>query len=101
MLVPGGRIVLWLPLDDWRTQRGHQAPDRNHHLYAWTPLLLHNLLVEAGFEVLELRPVAYAFPPMLEKTIRVLPRAAFDLLARTVAVTRRRRQLMAVGRRPA
>jgi SAM-dependent methyltransferase len=47
-----GKLVLWLPLDDWRVQK-HERPDPNHHLYTWTPQLLHNLLVEAGFDVRE------------------------------------------------
>lgn len=95
ILRPSGRLVLWLPLDDWRAQRRPRA-DPNHHLYTWTPQLLANLLDEAGFAVAEAAVVAHAWPPATARLAR-LPRPAFDLLARSWAVLRRRRQLMAVA----
>lgn len=91
----GGRLVLWLPLDDWRSERAVRE-DPNHHLYAWTPLLLGNLLTEAGFEVRECRVVTHAWPPFTAK-LAGLPRPVFDLMARFWAFARRRRQLMAVA----
>ena len=99
VLKPGGRIVLWLPLDDWRTQR-QPGEDVNHHLYTWTPLLLRNLLDEAGFEVRECRVVTHAWPRFHQQLFRRLPRPAFDVLARMWAVLRRRRQVMALAERP-
>lgn len=98
VLRPGGKLVLWLPVDDWRGQR-RPRPDPNHHLYTWTPLLLANLLEEAGFEVEQCRVVTHAWPPFTAFLSR-LPRFLFDLLARAWAVLRRRRQVMAVARRP-
>ena len=98
VLKPGGRIVLWLPLDDWRTQR-RPGEDVNHHLYTWTPLLLQNLLDEAGFEVRECRVVTHAWPRFHQLLFRRLPRPAFDVLARIWAVLRRRRQVMALAER--
>lgn len=100
LLRPGGRLVLWLPLDDWRTQR-RPRPDDNHHLYTWTPLLLRNLLEEAEFEVRECRVVAHAWPQFHELLFRRLPRPAFDAAARVWAVVTRHRQLMALAERPA
>lgn len=100
VLKPGGRLVLWLPLDDWRTQRRADPADRNHHLYTWTPQLLANLLDEAGFRVLECRVVAYAWPQFHEHLFRLLPRRAFDALASAWAMAFRHRQVMAVAQRP-
>ncbi len=99
VLKPNGRLVLWLPLDDWRTQR-HPLEDDNHHLYAWTPLLLRNLLDEAGFEVELVRVVTHAWPQFHEQLFRALPRRAFDALATAWAFTTRHRQLMAVASCP-
>lgn len=99
ILKPGGRLVLWLPIDDWRTQR-RPGEDVNHHLYTWTPLLLHNLLDEAGFHVRECRVVTHAWPRYYRVLFRRLPRPAFDALARAWAVLRRRRQVMALAERP-
>jgi SAM-dependent methyltransferase len=93
-----GTLVLWLPVDDWRVQRSIR-PDPDHHLYAWTPRLLRNLLLEAGFEVRECHIVTHAWPPFTALLVR-LPRPLFDALATLWAVLRRRRQLMAVATRP-
>jgi SAM-dependent methyltransferase len=95
-LKPGGKLVLWLPMDDWRMERPLAGQDPNHHVYTWTPLLLRNLLVEAGFEVHECRVVAHAWPPFTRKLLR-LPQPVFDALARLSAVVMRRRQLTAVA----
>jgi len=94
----GGRLVLWLPIDDWRSERTLRE-DPNHHLYTWTPLLLRNLLIEAGFEIRECRVVTHAWPPFTTILAR-FPRPVFDVLARFWAFARRRRQLMAVAVRP-
>jgi SAM-dependent methyltransferase len=100
ILQPGGRLVLYLPLDDWRRQRHTDPSDINHHLYTWTPLLLSNLLTEAGFEVLEARTVAYAWPQLHDRLYRLLPRKAFDAVCVAWSVLRRQRQVMAVARAP-
>lgn len=100
-LISGGQIILFLPLDDWRTQRVAQPNDINRHLYTWTPLLLGNLLMEAGFRVDQARVYTHAWPPsnwqMLDQR---LPVRLFDLLCYFTAIRYRRRQVMAVAHRP-
>ena len=92
--------MLWLPLDDWRTQR-EPDEDVNHHLYTWTPLLLHNLLDEAGFEVRECRVVTHAWPRYYRSPVQAASAAARSTCsARAWAVLRRRRQVMALAERP-
>lgn len=61
-LRPGGLLVLVLPIDDWRRQRSASAPDVNGHLWTWTPLLIQNVLAEAGFVDVETKVVAYSWP---------------------------------------
>jgi len=97
VLRPGGKLVLWLPIDDWRAQR-RPRPDPNHHLYTWTPLLLSNLLEEAGLTVEQCRVVTHAWPPFTAFLAR-LPRSLFDQVARFWSAARRRRQVMAVARK--
>jgi len=99
ILKPGGRLVLWLPLDDWRrsSQRRATGPDDNHHLYTWTPRLLWNLLAEAGYEVIEVRVVTHAWPPARELLWRLLPERGFHAVARAWSVLRRERQVFAVA----
>jgi SAM-dependent methyltransferase len=98
-LRPGGRLVLWLPLNDWRSDR-RVKNDPSCHLYAWTSLTLRNLLSAAGFEVHACKVVTHAWSLRLASLESRVPSRLFDLACRTLAVVRRRRQLMALASRP-
>lgn len=95
-LRPGGRLVIWLPLEDWRAERWRRR-DLNHHLHAWTPRLLRNLLEEAGFVVIECRIAASAWPPHAQVLARRLPQWAFEALGAATAYWLKRRQIMALA----
>jgi SAM-dependent methyltransferase len=101
-LRPGGRLVLWLPLDDWRVQRTLSLGlDKDHHLYAWTPRLIGNLLTESGFRVEAATVVTDAWPPRYSLVaFRLLPRPAFRALSYMTAVGLYRRQLQVLARKP-
>ncbi|MBN2501623.1 MAG: class I SAM-dependent methyltransferase, partial [Anaerolineales bacterium] len=66
LLRPDGKLLLLLPLDDWRARHHHRyhPNDIHFHLYAWTPQNLGNLLVEAGFVPQEVRVITDAMPPL-------------------------------------
>lgn len=101
VLRPGGRLVLMLPVDDWRSQRSANPADINHHLYTWTPLLIGNLLSEAGFDILESRVANYGWPGRLTFLLaRLLPARLFDAMGAATAVMLKRRELRAIGQRP-
>ena len=100
LLKPEGQLRLWVPIDDWRAQTDAMADDENHHLYTWTPLLMRNLLEEAGFTVTSVRVITHAWPPQTAR-LASLPQPLFDVLCRLWSLLRRRRQLEAVARRPA
>lgn len=98
-LVSGGRLLLKLPLDDWRAseQQRWQTPDVDHHLQTWTPLLLANVLREAGFVVRDCRVLTSAWHPRLFPLVKLgLAKPAFWILARWL----KRRQLFAVAVAP-
>jgi SAM-dependent methyltransferase len=99
-LKPDGKMVLILPLEDWRVQRTYRKTIDNH-LYGWTPLLLGNTLVEAGLEPVNIRIFTHAFPPRFRSYYRFLPGFVFDALCTVFAVVRKRRQIVAVARRAA
>jgi SAM-dependent methyltransferase len=99
-LKPGGLLALCLPIDDWWRERTWTADDINGHLYAWTPLLLGNLLSATGFEIRKIWVFTHAWPPHFYLFDRALPVWAFDALCTVISVVRRRRQLMAVAGRP-
>lgn len=96
ILKDGGTLVIYVPLDDFRSQPSPER-DQNHHVYTWTPLLLRNLLSEAGFDVVDCRLVTHAWPPKTRFFAR-LPEPLFDAVGRAWAAVRRRRQVMAVAR---
>jgi SAM-dependent methyltransferase len=99
VLKPSGKLVLWLPLEDWR-QPHHKLRgiDQNHHLYGWTPLLLTNLLGEAGFTSVHCQVVTSAWPGRFTKYLHKLPGPLWRAACRVFSFLKRRRQLMAVAR---
>ncbi|HVX66138.1 MAG TPA: class I SAM-dependent methyltransferase [Bryobacteraceae bacterium] len=96
-LRPGGRLLLCVPIDDWRSQRVYDPSDINRHLYTWTPQLLGNALAEAGFDVAPgaIRILQWAVHPLFAGWQRRLPRAAFRGLCYAAAFALRRRELFA------
>jgi SAM-dependent methyltransferase len=99
-LAPSGVLLLCVPIDDWKTQRHYTPTDINHHLHTWTPQLLGNSLVEAGFspDDFSIKVLAHAWIPKTATMYRRLPRAGFDLLCNFFAILTKRRQLFVVAR---
>jgi SAM-dependent methyltransferase len=53
LLAPGGKLLLFVPLER-EAKYNHFIPDEpNHHLYSWNTQSLGNLARETGFEVVE------------------------------------------------
>lgn len=101
VLAPGGKIVLALPFDDWRTQPREDINDINHHLYTWSPLLIGNLLHEVGLVDISAFVYSHAWPPRYwQKLDILLPVWAFDLVCKYVAWRDNRRQVIAIGYKP-
>jgi len=102
VLVPGGRLVVVTPFDDWRCQRnrGWIAGDKDHHLFTWSPMNMGNLLGEGGFEVQDARLCAQAWSPKLFWIGRVLGFGAFRVACRGLAVLKNRREVVSVARKP-
>jgi SAM-dependent methyltransferase len=97
----GGRAVLCVPIDDWRTQKAFEPDDINHHLYTWTPHLLGNLLLEAGYEIEQTWVYNHAWPPSnWQQLDDLLPVWLFDLSCAFTAWRYKRRQIMALARKP-
>ncbi len=67
-LVSNGRLILLLPLDDWRARenRKYIAGNTNRHLYNWTPQNIGNLLEESGFSLINVEIITDAIPPKTE-----------------------------------
>jgi SAM-dependent methyltransferase len=97
LLDKNGKIVLLLPVDDWRNEPW-PGPDINFHLYTWTPKLLGNLLVAAGFEPIFIRMVNYVNPPRIDQYLWDLSQCLFGVLGYVFSVVLRRRQIWALGR---
>jgi hypothetical protein len=97
----GGRLVLCVPIDDWRAQKTYNPNDIHHHLYTWTPLLLGNLLLEAGYSIERIWVYSHAWPPRnWRKLDRCLPVWLFDWLCAFTAWRFKRRQILARAKKP-
>jgi SAM-dependent methyltransferase len=99
VLRSSGKLVLCVPIDDWRTQRRFEESDPNHHLHTWTPLLLGNTLSEAGFTFAnaDIRILTEAWPPRIETLVRVLPPRMLTVSMHAWSALRNRRQILAVA----
>jgi SAM-dependent methyltransferase len=100
LLQPTGRLLLLLPLDDWRagTHRSFHQGCFDHHLYSWTPQNLGNLLVEAGYRPVKVEIIVDAMPPGARLIgIAQKSQAARNILGRLTGTMLRRRQLFAVA----
>jgi SAM-dependent methyltransferase len=104
VLKAGGVLVLIVPIDDWRTQTAYDAADINHHLFTWTPQLMGNCLVEAGYEPASftIKVLTHAWVPGALRAFPMLPASLFDAGCRLFSMITHRRQLVVVARnRPA
>ena len=97
-LKPGGRLVLCLPIDDWRAQTRYEPGNVDHHLYTWTPRLIGNLLAEAGFAVepQQIRVLKHAWPRYYEQLFKTCPIWLFDACCVAWSAITKRRQIVAV-----
>ena len=61
LLRPGARLLLAVPYENERAQRRYDPAEPNHHLFAWNPQTLGNLVALAGLkiETVRLRPYGY------------------------------------------
>ena len=93
---PDGKLVLVLPIDDWRAQRRWDPEDINRHLYTWTPLLLGNALDEAGWRPVRMKVIRRTLMRGFAQFAR-LPEPVFDGLQALYSRVRHRQELLAVA----
>ncbi|MDG2990666.1 methyltransferase domain-containing protein [Candidatus Synechococcus calcipolaris G9] len=92
------RMILLLPLDDWRSSynREYKANDVNMHLYTWTPQLLGNLLSSCDMRIEMIKVINHAWPPKKELLWQLSPQL-FHLAATAWSVISKQRQLLAIA----
>ena len=93
VLKENGLLILYVPIDDWRTQKNVDSNDINHHLFTWTPQILFNLVTESGFRVNNARIFTHAWPPFTLALNRYLPQKIFNFLCVITSIIYKRRQI--------
>lgn len=93
---PGGRLVLVLPIDDWRALRRYDPADINRHLYTWSPMNIGHLLDEAGYRPTDIYVVRRTLMRALDKFAK-LPGPLFEAASAFFSVVRHRQELVAVA----
>jgi SAM-dependent methyltransferase len=91
-----GRLVVVIPLDDWRVQLDFTGQDLDHHLHTWTPRLFANSLREPGFRTECAKIITDAWPPKVEKLSK-MPAPIFKFICHIWSLLRRWRQLLMVA----
>jgi 2-polyprenyl-3-methyl-5-hydroxy-6-metoxy-1,4-benzoquinol methylase len=100
LLKDGGNLVLIVPIDDWRVERDFTGSDIDHHLQTWTPRLMANTLIEAGFLVTRIDVLTHALFPQWTALAGVVPAPIFKCLCWLTSVVKKRRQLLALAEKP-
>ena len=99
LLSPDGKLIMVVPIDDWRAQTDYTGTDIDHHLHTWTPRLMANTLVEAGFIPLKIEVLTHAWFPGWHKLFGKTPDIFFDVLCWAWSVARKRRQMFVYARK--
>ena len=97
LLDDNGKLVVVVPVDDWRVQKDFTGQDIDHHLHTWTPRLMANTLAEGGFHAESIRMFTYAWFPGWRRAMAILPVKVFDLFCWAMAVVKKRRQLVVLA----
>lgn len=61
LLKPGGKLLLFVPLEREKKYRRMRASDRAHHLFSWTPAALQNLAAANGYKIISNRIQLFRF----------------------------------------
>jgi SAM-dependent methyltransferase len=96
LLDPSGKLLLLVPLDDWRTthNRKYAPGEINHHLYTWTPQSIGNLLEDTEYQSIKVSIITDAMPPNPTITKFILRANLLrKILGRLTAIIYLRRQL--------
>lgn len=96
-LKKNGKIIFVVP---------HQGPkekfkpsDINNHLYTWNPLTLGNLFQEAGFKIIEVKNIRYAWKPSFYKLYKLLNKKLFDGLCKIYAIYKNNYQIRIIAKK--
>jgi SAM-dependent methyltransferase len=102
VLKPGGKLVLVLPFDDWRSaiHQSWSPANPDNHLFTWSPMNIGNLLTEAGFRVESATHTQYAVSNKLAPILRIFGDPAFRLAAGFLSRIRNRSEVVALAYRP-
>lgn len=100
LLKERGRLILVVPIDDWRVEKDFTGKDIDHHLHTWTPRLLANTLTEAGFVIEKAEVLTHALFPKWEKVYGKVPSLLFDWLTWMTSSIKKRRQIRVVVNKP-
>ena len=96
-LKPSGRLVLVLPIDDWRVLRRYDPKDINRHLYTWTPMNIGHLLDEAGYRPEEIRIIHRTLMRGFDRLAK-LPEPVFEAVSWFYSHARHRQELLVTAR---
>jgi SAM-dependent methyltransferase len=76
----GGKIIFTVPCESIFCR--YKPNDINNHLYSWSPMCIGNLFKEAGFVVIESKPLYHKWPPKYDYIARVGGMKFINMLCR-------------------
>jgi len=76
-LKTGGKVVFVVPCES--IKYAYIPNDINHHLYSWSPMCIGNLMIEAGYKVIESKSYIHKWPPFSKEVAKFFGRYLFEL----------------------
>tara|TARA_B100001057_G_C22860607_1_gene954372 strand:+ start:965 stop:1615 length:651 start_codon:yes stop_codon:yes gene_type:complete len=75
-----GKICIVVPLDNKKYK--FKKNDKDFHLYSWSPMNLGNILIAAGFDVIESKPFVHKWFPYFYKIKKYMSWGIFHFFCR-------------------
>jgi SAM-dependent methyltransferase len=103
LLAPGGKLLLFVPLERERKYSRFFSGEPNHHLYSWNTQTLGNLVQTVGFEIAEARTGEFGysrFAAVWAAKLR-LGESGFRCLRRLLHLVKPAREVRIIAVKPA
>lgn len=76
----GGKLIFVVPCES--ISNIYKPNDINNHLYSWSPMCMGNILIEAGYKLIESKPYIHKWPPKFRLIAKLGGRGLFEFTCR-------------------
>ena len=75
------KLIVVVPIDDWRIEKKYEKNEVNQHFYTWTPRLLGNLFSHCGYKIQEIKIIERAWIPFSRFYYLYMPKLVYNFFS--------------------